>query len=272
MDSLGAIERSRNRERLYRADVIVLRRLNYGETDRIYTVLSERQGKFSIIAKGVRRPTSKIGAHLELLSLSRLLLARGRDLDVVSGAETLTSHHRLRNDLSAFGAASHCAEITDRFLAERDAHRRVFTTLGEVLARLDRAEPPETITRWYEFFLLEEMGVRPELFRCVVCDRPVEEQANTFSSRLGGVLCRDHSVQDPSATVLSVAAQKVLRRLSRGTLESVIGLKVRNETDTELQQALATFLKTQLDRDLTSQAVSRRVEETLPVYDQRSTK
>jgi DNA repair protein RecO (recombination protein O) len=272
MDSTSTAHSGRNRERIYRANAIVLRRLDYGETDRIYTVLSEGLGKLSIIAKGVRRPTSRIGPHLELLSVTQLMLARGRDLDVVSGAETLESHHRLRTDLAAFGVASHCAEITDRFLAERDANRPVFRTLSGVLARLDAGEPPDTIGRWYELYLLEQMGVRPELFRCVVCERPVEERPNPLSSRLGGVLCQEHARQDSSATLLSVAAQKVLRLMTRSAIDAVIGLKIGAQTGAELQLALSTFLKTQLDRDLVSLNVSRRVEETLPAYDQTSTK
>src|SRR5688572_20661741 len=266
MDSASTANTGRNRERLYRANAIVLRRLDYGETDRIFTVFSERMGKFSIIAKGVRRPTSKIGAHLELLSVTHLMLARGRDLDVVSGAETLESHHRLRSDLPAFGVASHCAEISDRFLAERDANRPVFRTLSEVLSRLDAGEPPNTIGRWYELFLLEQMGVLPELFRCVVCQRAVDERPNPFSSRLGGVLCQEHARQDSSAFLLSVAAQKVLRLMTRCTLDAVVRLKIGAQTSVELQHVLSTFLKTQLDRDLASLNVSRRVEETLPAY------
>jgi DNA repair protein RecO (recombination protein O) len=272
MDSTGTAHSGRNRERLYRANAIVLRRLDYGETDRIYTVLSERLGKLSIIAKGVRRPTSRIGAHLELLSVTQLMLARGRDLDVVSAAETLESHHRLRTDLVAFGVASHCAEITDRFLADRDVNRPVFRTLSDVLSRLDAGDQADTIGRWYELFLLEQMGVRPELFQCVVCERPVEERPNPFSSRLGGVLCQDHSRQDSSSALLSVAAQKVLRLMTRSPLDAVIRLNIGAQTRVELQQALSTFLKTQLDRDLVSLNVSRRVEETLPAYDQTSTK
>ena len=272
MDSTSTLQTGRNRERLYRANVIVLRRLDFGETDRIYTVLSERLGKISIIAKGVRRPTSKIGPHLELLSVTQLMLARGRDLDVVSGAETLESHHRLRTDLAAFGVASHCAEITDRFLAERDASRPVFRALSEVLARLNAGEPPDAIGRWYELFLLEQTGVRPELFRCVVCERQVEERPNPLSSRLGGVLCQEHARQDSSAQVLTVAAQKVLRLMARSALGAVVRLKISAPTGVELQQVLSIFLKTQLDRELVSLNVSRRVEETLPSYDQTSTK
>jgi DNA repair protein RecO (recombination protein O) len=272
MDSTSTPTIGRNRERLYRATVIVLRRLDYSETDRILTVLSERQGKFSIIAKGVRRPASKIGPHLELLSITQLMLARGRDLDVVSGAETVESHHRLRTDLAAYGAASHCAEITDRFLAERDAHRPVYRALSDVLAHLDAGDSPENVSTWYALFLLEQMGVRPELYRCIVCERPIDEQPNAFSSRLGGMLCSDHSRQDPSAAILSIAAQKVLRHMARSTLDSIITLKVDPGTAAELRQVLATFLTTQLERDLVSQNVSRRVEETLPAYDQTSTK
>lgn len=272
MNSTQIPATGRSRERLYRANVIVLRRLDYSETDRIYSVLSERQGKFSIIAKGVRRPASKIGPHLELLATTQLLLARGRDLDVVSGAELIDSHLRLRTDLAAFGMASHCAEITDRFLADRDPNPPVHSALVGVLGRLDRGDSPDIVGRWYEVFLLEKMGVRPELYQCVVCERPVEESPNSFSSRLGGVLCQEHACQDTAAPVLSVAAQKVLRLMMRGSLDSLTQLRIGPETSAELRQTLLMFIRTQLDRDLTSLNVARRVEETLPDYDHTSTK
>jgi DNA repair protein RecO (recombination protein O) len=201
------------------------------------------------------------------------MLSRGRDLDVITGAETLELHGGLRSDLDALGVASHCAELVDRFLADRDENRAVYRLLSSVLAHLDRGSSPDRVARWFELALLGEMGVRPELFECVVCGKPVEAMPNRFSIRLGGILCSEHSDRDTSAPVLSLAAQKVLRLLLRENLESFLHLKASDSVLNEVETVLTAFLKHQLERDLNSLKVMRRVGESLPVWDDyKSTK
>ncbi len=73
------------KERLYRTEAVVLSRMAFGEADRILTIFTPRHGKLRVIAKGVRRPTSRLGPHLEYFAKTSLMLARGRDLDVVQG-------------------------------------------------------------------------------------------------------------------------------------------------------------------------------------------
>lgn len=273
MDSPTSAARISARERIYRCDAIVLRRMDLGETDRILTLLTDRIGKLRVIAKGVRRPTARFAPHLELFSQTRLMLSRGRELDVITGAETLDLHVGLRTSLNALGMASHCAELVDRFLEDRDQNRAVYVLLAGVLRRLGEADKPETIGRWFELALLGEMGVRPELFRCVACGTPVEEVPNRFSVRLGGVLCADHRDADSSAPELSVATQKVLRHMLRSDLDSFLQLTVTAAVLNEIEAVLNAFLKHQLERDLNSLKVMRRVEESLPRWDDyKSTK
>src|SRR5262245_16289848 len=103
------------REHLYRTEAMIIGRFDLGETDRILTVITPRHGKFRVIAKGIRRPTSRLAAHLELYSQSRLMLAKGRELDVVTGAETIDGHWPLRSDLDRFGAVSYLCELINQF-------------------------------------------------------------------------------------------------------------------------------------------------------------
>ncbi|MDQ6711258.1 MAG: DNA repair protein RecO, partial [Candidatus Dormibacteraeota bacterium] len=71
----------------YSADAIVLRRLDYGEADRILTLLTREYGKLAAIAKGARRARAKNGSTLDLFCRSQMMLAKGRNLDVVAQAE-----------------------------------------------------------------------------------------------------------------------------------------------------------------------------------------
>jgi DNA repair protein RecO (recombination protein O) len=267
MDSAPLPATTSLRDRIYRCDAIVLRRMDLGETDRILTLLSDRFGKIRVIAKGIRRPTARLGPHVELFSATRLMLSRGRELDVITGAETLDLHGGLRSDLDALGVASHCAEMVDRFLADRDENRVVYRLLGTALTHLDAGSPPNRIARWFELALLSEMGVRPEMFNCVVCDRPVAAESNLFSVRLGGVLCAEHTDRDSSAPILSLGAQKVMRMLLRESVDVFARLTVSDSVLAELEAVLTAFIRHQLERELNSLKVMRRVGESLPAAD-----
>ena len=74
--------------RTYRAEAIVLKTIDFGETDRILTLLTRHFGKVSVVAKGIRKPTSRLAGHAEPLTHATYQLARGRNLDVLTGAES----------------------------------------------------------------------------------------------------------------------------------------------------------------------------------------
>src|SRR5688572_33473607 len=98
---------SRTSERLYRCEAIVLGRMDFGEAHRILTLYSRQHGKLRVIANGARRPLSRLGPHLDYYSRSRLMLATAHELDVVTGAETADAHLAIRDDLDAYGHATH---------------------------------------------------------------------------------------------------------------------------------------------------------------------
>src|SRR5680860_1697969 len=106
------------RERNYRVEAIVLGRREYAETDRIVTLFSREIGKVTVIAKGARKPTARSGPALEYFARGRFMLARGRDLDVVTSAELLERPEQLGDNLTRLAYASHMAELTGRLAQE----------------------------------------------------------------------------------------------------------------------------------------------------------
>lgn len=253
-----------SRERVYHTDAIVLSRFNFGEADRILSVLTPTQGKLRVIAKGIRRPTSRFASHTELLSLTHLTLAKGRDLDVVAGAQLRSGHWAVREDLDAMGAASHCAELVEQLLQERDSHPGLYRALRSALELLDSGANPQLIGRWFEFMTLASVGFRPDLYRCVSCANDVEAQPNPLSGRLGGMLCPACRAADVRAPELSVAAQKLLRVLDRDGITGALRLSVPVEVVTEMGNALQAFTQHHVERDMKSLRVMRRVNESLP--------
>jgi DNA repair protein RecO (recombination protein O) len=248
-------------ERLYRTEAIVLSRLDYGEADRILTLYTPRRGKFRVIAKGARKPLSRLGPHLDYFCRSTLLLAKGRELDVVSDAATIEAHERLRTDLDALGHASHMAEIVNRLTEDRQENEAAFDLLAQSLRLLDDGVDPWLVTRHYEWALLALLGYRPELYRCVACGADLLAQPNGWSSRLGGNLCPPCRGNQVGSRMMSLDAQKVLRLLDRQGLAAAARVRIDGGLRNEIEGVLADYLRHLLERDLASLTVLRAIQQ-----------
>src|SRR4051812_33756475 len=123
-------------QRLYRTHAVILKRMDLGEADRIVTCFSRDVGKLRAVARGVRRTTSRAAGHLEPFTLSDILFAAGRELDVISQADTLESFPTVREDLDLTTHAYYLAEVVDLLTEERLENLSVFDTLVDSLRDL----------------------------------------------------------------------------------------------------------------------------------------
>jgi len=247
-------------ERLYRTEAIVLARLDYGEADRIVTLFTPRRGKFRVIVKGARKPLSKLGPHLDFFCRSTLLLAKGRELDVVSDATTIEPHQRLRTDLDALGHASHMAEMLNRLTEDRQENEASFDLLAQSLRLLEDGVDPWLVTRHYEWALLALLGYRPELYRCISCGAALLPGPNGWSSRLGGNICSLCRGSDAGARMVSLDAQKILRLFDRQGLAAVARIRIDEGLRREIEAILADYLRHLTERELASMTVLRTIQ------------
>lgn len=238
------------RERLYRAEAIVLRRMNLGEADRLLTLYTPEWGKIRVLAKGVRKPTSRKAGHLELFTHSRLLIAKGRSLDIVTQAETITPFLPLRKDLTRTSYAYYVVELVDRFLEEGEESPALFRLLLETLGHLSEAEDPRLVVRYFELHLLGEVGYRPELYRCLGCGREIEGEA-LFGAPEGGVLCPPCGDRREGSP-LSPDLLRYLRLLQRGDYATCKTLRLNPEVHSGLERTMCHYISYILERRLRS--------------------
>jgi len=249
--------------RLYQTEAVILSRLALNEADRILTIFTPGYGKVRVIAKGIRRPTSRLGPHLEFFNHSRLQMARGRDLDVVTGAETIDPHLALRSDLEAFGHASHMAEVVLRLTEERQENGAVYGLLVRSLALLGKSVDPFAVTRHFELAIVGLLGYRPELYRCVGCETALLAEPNQFVASRGGFLCPACRSRAEGNVTLSVNAQKYIRTLDRNGLSAAAKLTIPPELRAEVEAFTSAYLRHLAERDLHSLRVWHAVEDTM---------
>jgi DNA repair protein RecO (recombination protein O) len=240
------------RSRTYRAEVLVLRRHDFGEADRLLTVLTRDEGKVRGLARGARRPVSKHSGNLELFGHAQLLLARGRELDTIAQSELLHPFRRLREDLMAASHAYYLSEVTDALLEPNDASSRAFDLLLAAFSALDAGSSPTLLAAHYLLQLLGALGFRPELFTCLSCDEPLQPLVNFLSPELGGALCPECGPRQPGATRVSVDVLKVMRHLQRTESLGSLGVTLPPGVAEQVDRQVRAFVEHHLDRRLHS--------------------
>lgn len=240
------------RERTYRTEAIVLKRMDFMEADRLLTLYSRDRGKIRAIAKGARKPQSRKTGHVELFMRTRFLIAQGRNLDIITQAEMVEAYGPLRDDLVRATYASYAVELLDRFTPDEDKNPPLYDLLNDALRWFATTDKLLLAARFYELRLLNLSGFRPQLFRCVICDEEIEEQDQFFSAEMGGLLCPDCGDADKGAHPISAAAVKVLRYLQTRRWSTVRQLRLRRKLHTELEEVMHYYLTYLLERNLKS--------------------
>jgi DNA repair protein RecO (recombination protein O) len=241
-----------DRERIYRTEAIVLRRSDFGEADRLLTVLTPYLGKLRLLAKGARKPTSRKAGHLELFTRTQLLVARGRNLDIVTQAQTIEPHRALRDDLWRMSHAYYVAELVDSFSEEQAENELLYQLLSDALDWICGSCDLALTMRFFELHMLSLVGYRPQLFECPHCSASLEPVTNYFSADAGGVLCPRCGEARRDAQVISLPVLKVLRYLQTRSYAQCTELRLRPSTHAEMEELMRHYLVYTLERQLKS--------------------
>ena len=171
---------------LYRDTAVVLRTYKLGEADRIVVLLTAENGKVRAVAKGVRKTMSRFGARLEPMSHVRLLLYRGRELDIVSQAESVEPLAPMLATLDRASQGMAVLEAADQLALEREPNEQLYRMVIGVLRTIADRPSPLVVPAFY-WKLLAAEGLGPELDRCVRCGE--DGSLVAFDLAEGGALC-----------------------------------------------------------------------------------
>ncbi len=232
---------------LYRQEAVVLRTYKLGEADRIVVLYGRGRGKIRGVARGVRRTRSKFGSRLEPAAVVKLQLYEGRNLDVVTQAETAQVLPELRSDVERFGRASILLEIVDQVATEGEGNPALFKLLVGALTELDRSGNPLVVPAFVAKLLVLE-GVQPQLECCVVCGTADGLVAVDLGE--GGVLCQEHRRGEPISEEVRQLCVALFAGQVRHVLEQGSG-----PTGSELEAFAARMIEQHIERRLKSSAV-----------------
>src|SRR5712691_7603201 len=214
---------------LYRDEGVVLRAIKLGEADRIVTIFTQGNGKIRAVAKGIRKTTSKFGARLEPMSRVALQCYKGRDLDIVTQAESLDSNRVLREEYSLLTRSVPMLEAVDQVAQDREPNPALYRMLTGALHTLATTRNP-LVTPAFFWKLLSLEGFHPMLDGCARCgESPDAETADevdgehglvAFDLEQGGTVCR--ACARGGGRPLTPGGLALLRRVLGGGLNGAL--------------------------------------------------
>lgn len=229
----------------YPLRALVLRKTKLGEADLILTLLAADGRQVRAVAKGARKPTSRLGARVEPYTVLDLLLHTGRNLHVIAEARTEASHEALRSDLDRLTHAAVVADVLDKASVEGQTDERLF---GLAMASLDALEtsPVGSLLAITLGFLVKAMamiGYRPQLASCVECGA---EAGSAFALESGGVVCTRCEGRVPGTLPVSAEALRALSALLAARMAEIPSLAIPEAVQRECFGIVRAFVATHM--------------------------
>jgi DNA repair protein RecO (recombination protein O) len=212
---------------------IVIRTNDYGESNKIVTIYSRELGKVGLMARGAKKPSSRLASVTQLFTYGYFFIQAGSGMGTLHQGEVISSMRSIREDIFTTAYASYILELTDKATENNKPNPFLFELLHQTIHYMNEEYDAEILTFIYEMKMLNVLGLHPTLNECAVCHRG--EGTFHFSIREGGFICHRCLEKDPYHLKISSMTVKLLRLFYYIDLKRLGSISVKPETKKQLK-------------------------------------
>ncbi len=224
---------------LEKCEGIIIRTTNYGETNKIVTLYTREWGKVGVMARGAKKPNSRLAAVTQLFTYGYFLVQKSSGLGGLQQGEIISSMRSIREDIFLTAYASYIVDLTDKSIDDRKPNPFLFELVYQTLNLINEGYDAEIIVNIFEMKMLNTLGLYPVLNQCSICGHT--EGHFSFSIREGGLICHRCLEKDPYHLKISPSAVKLLRLFYYLDLARLGNVSVKSETKVELKQVISAY-------------------------------
>lgn len=232
---------------LFKVQGIVLKSINFNDSDKILTIFTKERGKIQAIAKGVRKPKSKNIASTQVFSLSEFILYKGKNLYNLNQSEIINSYYPLRDDLNKLSYASYIIELTSTGLIEEEVNIKIFGLLIKTLDLILKQDQYEQIIRAFELKFISYLGYRPHLIDCVNCHDEINSNFK-FSILNSGVLCEKCKLADRFSKPINMETLNIMKFLLFSSFDEILKIDIDQNILKNIGNIMISFISKHLDK------------------------
>jgi len=245
---------------LHKWEGIVLKSRPYGESNKIVTLLTREAGKVTVMARGAKKPTSRLAGITQTFMQGMFVCQRTSGMGTLQQGEHLQSMRHVQTDIIATAYASYIVEIIDRLVEEGKPEPYAFDVLQQALNAIEEGYDPEAITLFVDWKMLPYTGVQPILHACASCGSIDGEFAFSFTQ--GGFLCHRCFHLDPYIIRLTPTQLKLIRMFYMVPIEQLGKIDLKRETKRFIKKIVTTIYEEQTGIRLKSRSFIDQLERT----------
>jgi len=248
----------------YQSRGIILRQREFKDSDKLLSIFTEKEGKITAIAKGVKKTKSSLRACVQPFCHSLLYFNQGKNMDLITQAKPLDFYGNSRQDLERALNCLYLMELLDKSLLEHVPLPDLYQSLVAVLEAINEQGLNPLYIRYFESQLLVELGYKPVLKHCVSCGRKPAGQFH-FSLAEGGLVCPACLSTGEYHSILNLSGETtgLLGLLLEGGMQALNRVKVSPAGLQQLELFLEKYLEYHLDRKFKLKNTIRILKKTI---------
>ncbi|RUL57039.1 MULTISPECIES: DNA repair protein RecO [Lysinibacillus] len=239
---------------------IVLKSRAYGESNKIVTLLTREAGKVAVMARGAKKPTSRLAGVTQTFMHGMFIVQRSSGMGTLQQGEHISSMRHIQTDILTTAYASYMVELVDRLVEEGGPQPFAFEVLLQAMNALEEEYDPEAIVLFVDWKMLPFAGVQPILHKCAACGQVEGEFAFSFTQ--GGFICHRCFHVDPYIIRLSPKQLKLIRMFYSVPIDQVGKLELKRETKQFIKKIVTTIYEEQTGIRLKSRTFIEQLERT----------
>lgn len=222
-----------------KSEGIVIKTINYGETNKIITLFTKEHGKIGLMARGAKKTRSQLAAASQLFFYGQFLYQKGKGLGVLYQGESIEPFRQLKTDIEKMAYSAYIVEMVDKLTEQENRSPLLFGFLLQILTDIDQGIDPEILTILFDVKMMSLAGIEAEFDCCVNCGN--KEGPFAFSVSGGGYLCKRCLGHDPRAMQMSSSSARLLRLFKHIDLKQLGKIDLKKETVKEMKHILSVY-------------------------------
>ncbi len=233
----------------FRTVGIILKKRDFGEADKILTILTPGRGKIEVIARGVRKIKARLAGHLELFYAVDFDLREGKAWYIATGAETISRF--AMGDLDKFKLASKAGKLAMQLAQSEQENFKLYSLLEDFLAELSKGDcPTDLLLAQFEWQLLLAGGFSPKIKNCAKCNGVLSKDEISLCAQVGGVICGNCQETQLISVRVGENTYKALRLFENAPLAMAGKIASSSINQVELRKVNKMFWEYYLDYSL----------------------
>ena len=231
----------------YKTQGFVLKKLDRGEADQVFTIFTKDFGVLKILGRGIRKITSKLRGEIPVFSLTEIEFIQGKAYKTLTSAALIKDFQNIKKDLNRLEIAYQIAESFNQLVKPPEKDQKIYQFLSEVFNYLNKPQLPVADYQLLYFYFLWNLfsilGYKPELYKCLICKNKLKPGVLYFSSK-GGMICNAcFNKKLPECLEADVNTIKILREILKKDFPSLLKIKIGKKREESLKKVSDFYIR-----------------------------